>query len=98
VSEQYSPGQQKIFYLATGGKTGKEVVVEICRSTEEDCVEVLDLIESVHFPGVYSFSYLFSEGTYLANFFENGNRTISQVYSIRRYTGKRFLGPQVIGQ
>ena len=82
MAEQYGPGKQKIYYNATSSKTGLTVAVRLCRSNNEACMEMIGLTESEHFPGVYSFLYSFMVGVYFAVFFENGVRTITQVYSI----------------
>jgi len=97
VAEQHSPGTQKMFYHAHNCQTGLDVMVEICHSTNETSIEILELKESVRFPGVYSFLFHFLEGVYLAAFFENGVRTISQVYRISRPEGTKFRGPNVVG-
>jgi len=97
VAEQHSPGTQKMFYHAHNCRAGLDVTVEICRSTNETSTEILELMESVRFPGVYFFRYLFEEGVYLAAFFENNIRTVSQVYRINRPEGMKFRGPNVVG-
>ena len=96
MAEHYAPGVQKIYYQATNGYTGADVSVEICLSSyEEESVNV-PLIESAKFPGLYSFTYQFTLGVWLAAFYENGVRTISQVYIIRSFKNGSNIGPQVL--
>jgi len=97
MAELYGPGTQKIYYHAKSGISGLVVTVGICRSTDEANADIIELKESEHFPGVYSFLFHFLEGIYLAAFFENGIRTISQVYRISRPEGTKFRGPNVVG-
>jgi hypothetical protein len=95
MAEQYSSGSQKIFYQATSGRSGVDVIVEICLGLDENNSKIISLVESQKFPGIYSFIYYFLPGVYIAAFYEGGIRTVTQVYHIAQLS-KGYMGPQVL--
>lgn len=96
MAEHYAPGAQKIFYQAKNRYTGVDILVEICLSACEEDSIIIPLVESMKFPGLYSFTYQFTVGTWLAAFYEDGAQTISQVYIIRSFKNGSNKGPQVL--
>jgi len=96
MAEVYPPGVNRIFYQASGFRTGLEVKVDVLKPDFTNHEKFLTEIGG----GLYYFDFNFyQEGTWIGVFYEDGEKKKTQPWSIRKEPSGgigRFIGNNVI--
>jgi len=100
MAEEYSVGQNRIFYRPRGFVSGMNIKVEMVDPNldTEDFIELTEVEDK----GLYYFEYVFSVvGTYIGIFYENEVKFSSKAFGVKKGPKRGIgggVGPQVVNQ